>query len=190
MPEIGDDLRFQVREFREKGDISPFGPPNHPIPKTGNVYNDDLVWPFYQKSALTLAGEQRTGLLDEHWECHSYDEHIRAALTSHFPRLSIRNHPPPSAIQSTNFLRDCEPQLILKFLDAHLSRLGDLAVGSGFLESTGEGLAPSQIAPAAGRVKLAAHSDLEHQCDLGGQVWIRRFLCGFQLVGDLSQRRG
>ena len=157
MPNYGpkSELTFDhdLGDFAKRADISPFGPARLPIPKTGQVYNDDLVFPRCQKSARSSAGKHRNVLIDANLECLPYDEHARASSTSPF-FLSPQTHHPPSAMQVTKFLLDCDPRLILKFRDAHLSRLGDLAGWSSSLESTWKWTARSQIAPPDGRVKL------------------------------------
>ena len=87
------------------------------------------------------------------------------------------------------FLRDCNPEHILKFLDAQLDRLGDLARDSSLLESAWRGMIHAQIAPAAGRVKPNTLTALAPQCNLGDRVWLQHFLFGFKLVVDLPQHR-
>ena len=82
--------------FAKRADITPFAQAKLPIPKTGQVYSDDMFLLRYQKSARNLSWKQRNVPLDGHCEFLSYDdEPIQAALTplsSFLPKLLSR-HP-------------------------------------------------------------------------------------------------
>ena len=83
--------------FAKRAAIRPCDSAMLPPPHMGKIYNDDLALPRYRKSARTLAGKHRMGLLCEHWACLSYDEHIHDDLTSPF-FLSLQTPLPPSTI--------------------------------------------------------------------------------------------
>ena len=65
----------------------------------------------------------------------------------------------------------------------------ELISESGETEAKWVSLIPPEIARSAGNLKLAALMSLATQCQLGGSVWLQRFLSGFPLVGRLAQPR-
>ena len=49
-------------------------------------------------------------------------------------------------------------------------------------------LTPSDIRPAAGKLRLSALMSLMYQQNLGGPIWLQQFLFGFKLTGIMSQK--
>ena len=172
--------------FSTKASIRPFDASRLPKVSKQTSYNDDVKLEHFQSSSRLYAGKQRKGVIDEHLECLSMQEHIDKALSSPF-FLSLEVPLPLSIKEAATFIKDSPPELILNFWDEQLSSLDKLIMEASSLEHSWNALIPPEIAPAAGKLKLAAFMSLALQCDCGGSAWLQQFLFGFPLVGRLSQ---
>ena len=83
--------------------------------------------------------------------------------------------------------RDCPPDELVKFRGSQLSRLEQLAGDSKLAQQRWNDRILPDIAPAAGKLKTVAISQLMHHFGVEGQRWIRQFALGFPITGPLSQ---
>ena len=81
------------------------------------------------------------------------------------------------------------PNAIAPFFK-QLIQLQSLVTASASTESAWNERIPPEIAPAAGKLKVAAFASLMRQAKLGGSELLKQFVYGFPLVGSLSQQHG
>ena len=151
-------------------------------------YNDDVVIEHFQSSARHHAGKQRKGVVDEPTERLTLQEPVEAALRRPF-FLPLSAPLPRPISDASSFIRGSHPEQIAHFWDSQLISLDRLIADSSEVEKAWAELIPSETAPAACNIRLAALMSLANQCQVGGAVWIRRFLFGSPLVGRLTQPR-
>ena len=175
------------RSFCDKAKIKPFDERILPCPREHSSYNDSLHLPAYASTARTFAGKQLKGVSDEHCLRLSTQEHVGEALDSPF-FLSLQTPLPPATIEDALFIRDSPQQAVVAFWNDQLAAADRLIEDAAPLEQSWGLLIPDDIAPAAGRVRLAALMSLALQCGLGGSLWLQQFLVGFDLIGQISQR--
>ena len=76
---------------------------------------------------------------------------------------------------------------MLSFWNAQLTKLDELIIAASPTQTEWGALIPTDIRPAAGKIKVAALFHLSQSCGLWGGAWARQLLFGFPLVGRLSQ---
>ena len=152
--------------FILKASIKRFGDTKLPLIKKQPHYNDDIKIEAFQSSAHHHAGKQRNGVVDEHMECLSLHDHVKAALNSPF-FLSLSIHLPQAIMDAATFIRDTPPQAILHFWDSQLNALDGLIKDASATELAWNKLIPHETAPAAGKLKLAAFMTLVDHCRIG-----------------------
>ena len=174
-------------QFAKKALIRGFQLPRMPIPSPKLDYNDDVHLPFYSSSSRTYADKQRRGLQEEHTECSSIEEHVKAALKAPF-FLALHTPLPSSLSKAISFVSECAPELVTSFWEKQLGELTKLASDASDTNESWKKLIPTEIRPAAGKLNLPALMSLMDQFGLGGSNWLQQFLFGFKLTGVLSQR--
>ena len=157
-------------------------------PSPQDSYNDDDVdIPRYVIAARSYADRQRKGLQEEHLDSMAMEEHRDAALSSPF-FLSFPPPLPQSIQDALSYVSSTDPSVILRFWGDQLVRMDQLASDSLPTDRDWNELISSTIRPSEGKIRLAPPLSLMHQRNMGGSIWLRRFLVGFKLTGALSQR--
>ena len=136
---------------------------------------------------LFYAGEQRKGIREIPDHCSSFSEHVRTALRGMFP-LSFETPLPREVKGAALFIRDTDPDAILRFWGRHLSGLEKLVLDAEPSQLIWDSQIPSAIRPAAGKLKTVALAQLFRHHGIGEQRWLCQFANGFPITSDLSQR--
>ena len=173
--------------FTSSAEISPFWPSDFPTPTWESSYNDDVSIPHYEGASRTFADKQRKGICDDIHEASSVYHHVELAFQ--LPFFLAQEIPlPPALIRAQLFLSGCNDDRISAFWGMQILLLEKLVLASTETESRWSAQIPPAIRPAAGKVKVKAMLSLMKQANLGGQRWVKQFIFGFPLVGELSQR--
>ena len=156
------------------------------LPCRHSSYNDDVKLEAFQAADMTYAGKQRKGIHENFESCTSMQDHVLRALDERFP-LAAPIPLPEHIEKAAVFTRDCPPEALMKFWDSQLSRLEQLVDDSKLAQLRWNDRILPDIAPAAGKLKTVAISQLMHHFGVGGQKWIHQFALGFPITGTLSQ---
>ena len=148
--------------------------------------NDDVTVPHFVSARRAYLGSQRRGIVDDHPGAKSTEGLVADALTA--PFFLAQEIPLPDSVKNAvSFLSEAKHAQVETFWSDQLSRLALLVKEAEPINNQWNSLIPSEIAPAAGKIKLAAFLSLMLHCGLGGSRWCRQFIFGFDLVGILSQ---
>ena len=97
--------------------------------------------------------------------------------------------PLPAALTRAQlFLAECGDVEISAFWGTQIVRLEELVLSSAQIEATWAAQIPTEILPAAGKIRAIPFLSLMGQANLGGRRWVKQFISGIALVGELSQR--
>ena len=117
---------------------------------------------------MTYAGKQRKGARENFESCTSTQDHVCRSLNGRFP--SAAPIPMPEYIRKAAvFIRDFPPEALMKFWDSQLLRLEQLVEDSKRVQQKWNDIIPPDTAPAAGKRKTVAISQLMHQFGVEGQ---------------------
>ena len=167
--------------------VSPFQGIQKPDPIRPESFNDDLSLSIFRKGTKVWAGQQRKGIQYSIPDASSKLDHVNRASRETF-HLSDRIPLPDELCESIQFIRSVSLETAVQFWDAQLGRIEALISESMPFQATWDSFIPERIRSAAGFIKTVALSELMHQFGMKGEVWLRQFIFGFDILGSFSQR--
>ena len=167
--------------------ILPFQGIHKPDSVRPESFNDDLSLSAFRKGDKIWAGQQRKGIQYSIPDASSKLDHIERASREPF-HLSGRIPLPGELRESIQFIRPVSLETVVHFGDAQLGRIEALISESAPFQAEWDSSIPERIRSAAGFVKTVALSELTHQFGMRGDLWLRQFIFGFDILGSFSQR--
>ena len=156
------------------------------LPRVHSSYNDDVKMGAFQPADMTYAGKQRNGIRENFESCTSMHDHVRSAPDGRFP-LAAPTPMPERVEKAAVFTRGPPRGALVQFCGSQLPRLEQLVEDSKLAQQSWDDRIPPDIAPASGKLKTAAISQLMRHFGVDGQRWIRQFALGFPIAGTHSQ---
>lgn len=170
-------LRAAVLPFRES--ILP--PLERPV-----SFNDDLLLGSFRPRKLVWSGEQRRGISMQIADAASIQDHAHKAMGQDF--FLSKDIPLPGEIPlSLEFTTTTPYPIQGEFWREQLDRVQNLVGRAEPLQKEWYSHTPNAIRPATGKFRFLAFMMLMGQYGLGGKAWLRQFVWGFPITGDLSQ---
>ena len=172
--------------FASSATILPFSPTAFPPPTRESSYNDDVSIPHYEGASRTFADKQRKGVCGDIPVASSVYRHVEFACQLPF-FLAQEISLPAALARAQLFLSECNDSQISAFWDKRIFLLEKLVLASTETEARWAAQIPPAIRPADGEIKVTAMLPLMKQANMGGQRWMKQFISGFPLVGELIQ---
>ena len=175
-----------LTHFRETARLKPFTPGEIPPCIRPNSYNNDLELGSFTPSKYTWAGEQRRGVV-----CHVTDssdpmDHTRKAMDIEF--FLAKPIPLPAEIKaSLSFIQDVDANEVTDFWLEQLAVVRGIVRDAAPIQKQWEDAIPSAGTAKPPTLRTVALLHLMKTFGLGGDRWIRQFIFGFPIVGEIEQ---
>ena len=149
-------------------------------------FNDDLLLSSFRPSKLVWSGEQRRGIMMHISDAASIEDRVFKAIDQDF--FLPKDIPLPGEIaDALTFTMNTPLEIQVDFWREQLDRVQVLVDKAEEQQAFWYSQTPVTISHATGKFKFLAFTTLMDQYGLGGRNWMRQFVWGFPITGDLSQ---
>ena len=175
-----------MEQFKMRAQIKPLDSGRIPACVKPASYNNDLELGTFTPSKFTWAGEQRKGLDCHITESTDIDDHTRKALDLEF--FLSKPVPLPAEIrESLEFIRGAETNDVADFWTKQLMMVRKVVDDAKTIQQQWEDQIPNKEDRRPPSLRTVALLHLMKNFDLGGDRWIRQFVFGFPIIGELEQ---
>ena len=179
-------LVLSASQFIEQSSIPSWGERYEATPQKLVSYNNDLTGESYEKSRHHVSGAQRKVMSERIIDAHDRRDHMfKARSAEFFPPNDIKL--PKDSEQALQLHATTPAGQIRSFRARQPAKLASLSQMAAPAQAARGALIPPDTSYHAGRIRPAVLEPLLSAQGMGGSRWLRQFVFGFPIIGQLDQ---